>query len=277
MTALTASVDWRSVSLPGIDSSTVAIVLGAGGAIGGATARALAAMGAAVAVATRDRDRSTAVAAEITEQAKPPRPALPVVADMASESSLAAMAAEVQEHLGTPTVLVNSAAIGAPHADITEVPRADLSTLFEVNVVGAFGAVAAVAPAMRKAGYGRIVNVGSVAGIKAMRGGVAYGVTKGAVASLTEQLAAELAGDGITVNSVSPGQTPTKLRDIHEAAGAPQGEAGGSAAAIPVGRRGLLDDYVGAILFLSSGLVGYITGVNIPVEGGVRLVRPKSF
>jgi NAD(P)-dependent dehydrogenase (short-subunit alcohol dehydrogenase family) len=273
MTTLVTDVDWRTVSLPGIDSSTVAVVLGAGGAIGGAAARAMAAMGASVAVATRDRGRSMALAAEIGSSGR----VLPVVADLSEEGSLAAMVAEVSERMGPPTVLVNSAAIGAPHRDITEVSRRDVSTLFDVNVVGAYEAAQAVAPAMRSAGYGRIVNVASVAGMRAMRGGAAYGVTKAAVISLTEHLAVELSGDGITVNSVSPGQTPTKLRSIDEPAGAPQEKANGSNTAIPLGRRGRLDDYVGAILFLSSSLVGYITGVDIPVEGGIRLVRPKSF
>lgn len=273
MSTLATDVDWHTVSLPGIDSSTVAIVLGAGGAIGGAVARAMAAMGASVAVATRDRDRSRAVMAEIGSA----HPVLPVIADLAEEGSLAAMAAEVGERLGTPTVLVNSAAIGAPHRDITEVARRDVSTLFEVNVIGAYEAAQAVAPAMRAAGYGRIVNVASVAGMRASRGSVAYGVSKAAVISLTEQLAVELSGAGITVNSVSPGQTPTKLRSIDEPPGSPQEPANGSNTAIPLGRRGWLDDYVGAILFLSSRLAGYITGVDIPVEGGIRLVRPKSF
>jgi NAD(P)-dependent dehydrogenase (short-subunit alcohol dehydrogenase family) len=277
MTTLAAGVDWRTVSLPGIDSQTVAVVLGAGGAIGGATARALAAMGASVAVATRDLDRSKALAAEIGAGLEPAQQVLPVVADLAVEGSLAAMATEVVDRMGAPTVLVNSAAIGSPHADVTEVARRDVSALFEVNVVGAYEAVQAVAPAMRAAGYGRIVNVASVAGLRAMRGGVAYGVTKGAVITLTEQLAVELSGDGITVNSVSPGQTPTKLRSIDEPAGKPQEPAAGSNTAIPLGRRGLLDDYVGAIVFLSSGLAGYVTGVDIPVEGGIRLVRAKSF
>jgi 3-oxoacyl-[acyl-carrier protein] reductase len=200
-----------------------------------------------------------------------------VVADLVRDGSLAAMVAEVSERVGPPTVLVNSAAIGAPHHDVTEIARRDVSTLFEVNVVGAYEAVQAVAPAMRAAGYGRIVNVASVAALRATRGGTAYGITKAAVISLTGQLAAELADGGITVNSVSPGQTPTKLRGIDEPAGSPQEEATGSSAAIPLGRRGRLDDYVGAIAFLSSSLVGYITGVDIPVEGGIRLVRPKSF
>lgn len=275
MNAQQDNIDWHAVSLPGIDSSTVAIVLGAGGAIGGATARALAAMGAKVAIVTRDTERSTQIAKSIGAS----QPLLPAVADMSEPGSLQQLADQVTDRLGVPTVLVNAAAIGAPRRDVTKVSRDEVSKILDVNVVGAYEAIKAVAPAMRAAGYGRIVNTASVAAIRSTHGGVAYGVSKTAVIGLTEQMAVELAANGITVNCVSPGQTPTKLRSVDEAAGAPQDAAPGSnnASAIPLGRRGRLDDYVGAILFLSSALAGYITGMDIQVEGGVRLVRPKSF
>src|ERR1700733_3515505 len=161
--SIATDIDWRSVSLPGIDSSTVAIVLGAGGAIGSATAKALADMGASVAVATRDADRSKKLAAEITGSGSN-GPVLPVVADMAQDGSLGAMTAEVNHRFGAPTVLVNCAAIAARHQDVADVSRRDVSTLFDVNVVGAYDAVSAVAPFMRAADYGRIVNVASAAG-----------------------------------------------------------------------------------------------------------------
>lgn len=269
------NIDWHAASLPGIDGSTVAIVLGAGGAIGGATASALAALGAKVAIVTRDIDRSTQIVKSIGAS----QPLLPAVADMSEPGSLEQMTDQVTDQMGTPTVLVNAAAIGAPRRDVTKVSRDVVSRILDVNVVGAYEAIKAVAPAMRAAGYGRIINTASVAAIRSTPGGVAYGVSKTAVIGLTEQMAVELASGGITVNCVSPGQTPTKLRSIDEAAGSPQESADGSnnASAIPLGRRGRLDDYVGAILFLSSALSGYITGMDIQVEGGVRLVRPKSF
>lgn len=275
MNAQQDNIDWHTVSLPGIDSSTVAIVLGAGGAIGGATARALTAMGAKVAIVTRDTERSTQIAKSIGAS----QPLLPAAADMSEPGSLQQLADQVTDRLGAPTVLVNAAAIGAPRRDVTKVSRDEVSKILDVNVVGAYEAIKAVAPAMRAAGYGRIVNTASVAAIRFTRGGVAYGVSKSAVIGLTEQMAVELAANGITVNCVSPGQTPTKLRSVDEAAGTPQETADGSnsATAVPLGRRGRLDDYVGAILFLSSALAGYITGMDIQVEGGVRLVRPKSF
>ena len=275
MYAQQSNIDWNAVSLPGIDGSTVAIVLGAGGAIGGATAHALAAMGAKVAVVTRDIERSTQLAKSLGAS----QPPLPAVADLSEPGSLEQLVDRVIDRLGAPAVLVNSAAISAPRRDVTEVSRDEVGRILDVNVVGAYEAVKAVAPAMRAAGYGRIVNIASIAAIRSSHGSVAYGVSKAAVIGLTEQMAVELAADGITVNCVSPGQTPTKLRSIDEAAGTPQeaAAAGHSADAIPTGRRGRLDDYVGAIVFLSSALADYITGMDISVEGGVRLVRPKSF
>ena len=266
-------VDWQSVSLPGIDDSTVAIILGAGGAIGGEAVRAFAAMGAKVALVTRDLGRST----ELAKTIDAPHPIMPAAADLARPGDLERMVDQVSRSVGAPTVLVNSAALGAPHRDITDVSRDDTSKLFDVNVVAAYEAAKAVAAPMRAGGYGRIVNIASIAAMRVTVGGVAYGTTKAAVIGLTEQLAVDLATDGITVNCVSPGQTPTKLRDLHEDPGQPQEPMNGSVRAIPLGRRGLLADYVGAILFLSSSLAGYITGVNIPIEGGIRLVRAKSY
>ena len=119
----------------------------------------------------------------------------------------------------------------------------------------------------------------SVAAHRSQPGAAPYGASKAALISLTQHLAVDLGPDGITVNSVSPGQTPTKLRSWDEpAGGAPQSMGSSSdVAGIPRRRRGRLEDYVGAILFLCSSLADYVTGVDIPVEGGARLVRAKTY
>lgn len=267
-------MDWSQVRIPGIDESTVAIVLGGGGAIGGETVRAFAAMGANVALVTRTAEQGVKAAAEIAGPGK----VLPVTADLADSASLVRMVAEVQAQLGTPTVMVNSAALGVPKADLNDVSREDLTSLFDVNVIGAAEAIKAVAPAMREAGYGRIVNVASVAAQRALTGSSPYAASKAAMISFTRNLAVDLGPSGITVNAVSPGQTPTALRRLDETPGTPQGEASGAPAdAIPLRRRGELADYTGAILFLSSALSAYITGVDLAVEGGGLLVRASSY
>jgi NAD(P)-dependent dehydrogenase (short-subunit alcohol dehydrogenase family) len=266
---------WSAVRLPGVDATSVAIVLGGGGAIGQEVVRAFAAAGATVVLVTRSAERSDALAAEVGG----PGRVLGLAADLADTASLQRLVADVVQHAGPPTALVNSAAIGAPRAELTSVPRAEISTLFDVNVVGAFEAAKAVVPAMRANGGGRIVNVSSVAAQRVLPGGAPYGASKAALNSLTQHLAVDLGPDGITVNSVSPGQTPTRLRAWDEPAGAPAELMGsaGDVAGIPRRRRGRLEDYVGAVLFLCSSLADYVTGVDIPVEGGARLVRAKGY
>lgn len=268
-------MDWSRVRLPGVDESTVAVVLGGGGAIGRETVRAFAASGATTVLVTRSAERSAALA----EKIEGPGRVLGLAADLADSGSLRRLADEVAERAGAPTALVNSAAIGASRADFTTVTREQLTRMYEVNVAGAFEAAKAVAPAMRAAGGGRIVNVSSIAAQRVMPGGGPYGSSKAALNSLTQHLAVDLGPDGITVNSVSPGQTPTRLRAWDEPAGGDPEEAGPAARAdgVPLRRRGRLEDYTGAILFLCSALAGYVTGVDIPVEGGARLVRAKTY
>lgn len=270
-----STVDWASVRLPGIDNSTVAIVLGGAGAIGLEITRAFAALGATVALVSRSAERSAELAADLGGSAGR---VLPAAADMQDSASITQMVAEVVDRAGAPGVLVNSAAIGAPRRDPTEVPREQISTILDVNVVGAFEAAKAVAGPMRTRGGGRIVNVASVAAQRALPGSAPYAASKAALITLSHNLAVDLGPDQITVNSVSPGQTPTALRNWDEPSGAPQSVATASTAdGVPLGRRGRLVDYVGAVLFLCSSLADYITGVDIPVEGGGRLVRALKY
>jgi NAD(P)-dependent dehydrogenase (short-subunit alcohol dehydrogenase family) len=267
-------IDWASVRIPGIDASTVSIVLGGAGAIGLEVVRAFAALGATVALVSRSADRSAALAADVTGAGR----VLPAAADMQDSASISRMVAEVVDRAGAPGVLVNSAAIGASRRDPTEVGREQISAILDVNVVGAFEAAKAVAGPMRARGGGRIVNIASVAAQRALPGSAPYAASKAALITLSRNLAVDLGPDGITVNSVSPGQTPTALRNWDEPAGAPQAEAAaGGTDGIPLGRRGRLADYVGAVLFLCSSLADYVTGVDIPVEGGGRLVRARTY
>lgn len=268
-------MDWSSVRLPGIDETTIAVILGAGGAIGGETVRAFAAAGATVAVVTRSAQRS----AELATSVEGPGRLLPLAADLADSDSLHRLVAQLSEQAGPASVLVNSAAIGADKADPSQTSRELLTNIFDVNVVGAFEAIKAVLGPMRERGGGRIVNVASVAAERALPGSAPYAASKSALISLTRNLAVDLGPDQITVNAVSPGQTPTRLRNWNEASGLPSEPmaSGTTGQNIPLRRRGTLEDYVGAILFLCSSLADYVTGIDLPVEGGGRLVRAKSY
>jgi NAD(P)-dependent dehydrogenase (short-subunit alcohol dehydrogenase family) len=268
-------MSWSDIRLPGVDKESVVIVLGGGGAIGQEAVRAFAASGATTVLVTRSAERSAALA----EQVEGPGRVVGLAADLADSASLERLVADVVQQAGGPTVLVNSAAIGAPRTDFTSVTRAQVTAILDVNVVGAFEAAKAVVPAMRARGGGSIVNVSSVAAQRMGAGSAPYSASKAALNTLTQGLAVDLGPEGIRVNSVSPGQTPTRLRAWDEPGGGapePMGSAS-DVAGIPRRRRGRLEDYVGAILFLSSSLADYVTGVDIPVEGGGRLVRAKTY
>jgi NAD(P)-dependent dehydrogenase (short-subunit alcohol dehydrogenase family) len=271
---------WQAMSLPGIGADTTVVVLGGGGAIGGEIVRAFAAMGATVALVTRSFEQARQLAAEVGGPGK----VVPFAADITDGDALDRLAADVTSACGVATVLVNSAAVGGHHKDVADIGTDAVRGLLDVNAVGALQAVQAFLPGMRERGHGRVISIGSVAADRVMPGGVAYGVSKAALISLTRHLAVALGPDGITVNAVSPGQTPTRIRGWDEPAGAAPvpkvsaaGPSGPSSDSVPVRRRGELADFVGVVLFLASDLAGYITGANIPVDGGTSLVRAATY
>ncbi len=278
--SMSVGTGWSDVSLPGIDADTTVVVLGGGGAIGGEVVRAFAGLGATVALVTRTLEQARTLAAGVAG----PGTVFPFAADIADETALEQLAADVARTCGVATVLVNAAAIGAHHDDVTDIPVDVVHRLLDVNTVGGLLAVQAFLPGMRERRRGRIVYIGSVVADRVMPGGAAYGVTKAALVSLARHLAVELGPDGITVNVVSPGQTPTRIRSWNEPAGgapilkaADKGRSGPDSTSVPMRRRGELSDFVGAILFLSSDLAGYVTGANIPVDGGSSLVRAATY
>jgi NAD(P)-dependent dehydrogenase (short-subunit alcohol dehydrogenase family) len=263
--------DWQDVRLPGLGAHRTAIVLGAGGAIGRETVRAFAALGVQTALVTRSSDRSAELAKTI------PGPVEPFAADLADSVALEQLAADVGDRLGSPTILVNCAALGSSSRGILNLTRAEISSIFDINVAGALEAVRAVTPAMRAAGGGSVVNLASIAAYRASSSGPAYGSSKAAIITLSRILAAELGPDHIRVNSVSPGQTPTAIRTWDGEPGTdPEPANGSEPRGVPLRRRGRLEDYVGAILYLCSSLADYVTGVDVPVEGGVRLSRARG-
>ena len=169
-------------------------------------------------------------------------------------------------------VLVQCAALGG-NAPLDQLDPDVVDQQLAVNVKGVLLCAKAVASPMRQQGRGRIINVASIMGHLSLP---LYGASKAAVSHATRALATELGSDGITVNCVSPANTPTALRKVGEAPGSPTvppGSSGGSAEKIPLRRRGELDDYVGPILFFASDLARYITGADVLADGGLGLLR----
>lgn len=184
---------------------------GAGRGIGRATSIGLAEAGATVALLARSVDELEEVENVVTARGAT---ALVCPADVGDRRQLAAVAAKLISELGPVDILVNNAAVVWPLAPTTSVDPADWAAAMSVNLVGVFTLTSLLLPAMLERGWGRIVNVSS--GIadhpQAMIGGNAYATSKAGLEAHTKNLAAELAGSGVTVNGYRPGGVDTAMQ-----------------------------------------------------------------
>ena len=168
-------------------------------------------------------------------------------------------AQKVLSEAGKVDILVNNAGKW-PTGSILDISDAQWQEVIELNLTSVFRVSQAFLPSMRKNGYGRIINLGSIAGEVGLPGFCAYASAKGGVIMLTKTMAMELATCGITVNSVSPGM-------IVDVPGPHNGTW--------IGRSGTGDEIARPIVFLASDDSGYITGTDLPVDGG-RILGPKG-
>jgi NAD(P)-dependent dehydrogenase (short-subunit alcohol dehydrogenase family) len=251
------------VELPGIRGK-VAVVTGAGGGIGEAYAKGLAAAGARVVVAEIQKDAGARVAREIAASGGE---ALALEVDVGSPESTRAMAERTAAELGGIDFLVNNAAIfgGMKLASYIDVPWEYYGTFMNVNVNGALLCARACVPHMRKRG-GAIVNQSSTAAWMATG---YYSLAKLALNGLTQGLARELGPQKIRVNAIAPG--PTDTGALHSVV--PDAFIKPMVAGLPIARMGTPADHVPTLLFLLSDAAAWVTGQIVNVDGG-QVMRP---
>ncbi len=260
--------------LPGIGEDTVVLIAGGSGAIGSHCAAALSKMGARVAITGRSPDRVNACVPSVSYRGE----VMGLVADVSNSGQVDSAVQSVADAWGRIDGLVNLAAIGDSGRHLQDVEDSEIAAVLNTNLVGAMYLARACSRVMKQRSKGSIVNVSSIGGHRVTPHRITYGPAKAGLEHLSRQLAVDLGGYGIRVNTMSPGQTPSNLRRFNEPPGQPPissdvDDNPTPTKRIPLSRRGNFEDYVGAVLFLISDLASYVTGVNIWVDGGASVVR----
>jgi 3-oxoacyl-[acyl-carrier protein] reductase len=239
----------------------VAVVTGGAMGIGAEVCDRLAKAGHIVCVADRDSAAAESTAQRLREHGGQARA---LALDVADPASVAQAFAQVDAAHGRCDVLVNCAGV-AQVFPFLEFPLDNFVATMAVNVTGTLLCAQHAARQMVRRRWGRIVNIASVAGMRAVGSGrTAYGTSKGAVIALTRQMAVELAEYGITANAVAPGPVDTPMtRALHTEQFREQ-----YVRAIPMNRYGSTGEIASAVLYLASDDASYISGVVLPVDGG---------
>ena len=234
----------------------VAIVTGGGQGIGEGIAARLAQAGARVGIL----DTNRAAAEEVAGRLK----GLGLLCDVSSAASVRQAIEEVQRQLGPIQILVNNAGITGRTVPLWELDESDLDQVYAVNLKGVFLTCRAVIPGMLTQGYGRILNVASIAGKEGNPTLIPYSSTKAAVIGLTKALAKEVAGKAnITVNAISPAVIRTKILDTIA-----RETVQYMVSRIPMGRTGTIEEIAALVHFLVSREASFTTGQCYDISGG---------
>ena len=243
-------------------SGKVAIVTGGNGGIGLGMARGLAEAGADIAVVGRNEAKSLTAAAELGQHGVK---AIAVTTDVTDQAAVAAMVARTLRELGRIDILVNNAGINIRKAPQVLDP-AEWDSVIRTNLTSAFLCSQAVYPAMKQAGGGKIINIGSMMSIFGGAYAAPYSTSKGGMVQMSKAMATAWAKDNIQVNAILPGWIDTALTrrareqitGLHESV----------LKRTPAARWGVPDDFAGIAVFLAAAASDFVTGAAITVDGG---------
>ncbi|MEE3852988.1 SDR family NAD(P)-dependent oxidoreductase [Gordonia sp. LSe1-13] len=235
----------------------VAILTGAAGGIGQGVARKLVDHGAHVVLVDRDEDKTRALQADLGDQTHC------VVVDLTEESAVDSVVDTTMRRYGRVDMLVNNAGTSA-HSPMVDVPRHVLDQEIAVHITAPFRLIQRVAIPMTENGYGRIVNISSVAGLMGPLDLSPYGVAKTGLIGVNRAAATELAQHGITVNALALGPIATDLLRSTW----PAEQLAARAEHLPIRRLGEVEDVAHAVHFLCHPDSGFITGTVLPIDGG---------
>ena len=239
----------------------VALITGGASGLGAAIAQRFARDGMILVIADIDEQACQRATAEL---AKAGAEVSAVVMDVSSSESVSRGFAELQQSRDRCDVLVNCAGIAKTYPFL-DYPLDNWKKTLDVNVSGALLCSQQAARMMVSQGWGRIINIASVAGMRAVGvGRTAYGTSKAALIALTRQMSVELAVHGVTANAVCPGPVDTPLTQVLHS---PKFRSEYTRA-IPMGRYGTPDEIAAVVGFLASSDASYVTGTAIPVDGG---------
>jgi NAD(P)-dependent dehydrogenase (short-subunit alcohol dehydrogenase family) len=238
-----------------------AVITGGSRGLGEAMAKALAEAGARIALVARDEERLNRVRSAIEERGGT---AAVFTADVTCEEEVSRVAGAIAGRFGAPQILINNAGINV-RKGIVDLSLDEFRSVLDTSLTSSFLMCRAFVPGMKGSGYGRILNMTSIMSHVSIAGRTAYSSAKAALLGFTRALALELAGEGITVNGISPGPIATDMNK--ELMNNPEVNAQ-FMANVPVKRWGEPKEIGALACYLCSDAAGFITGTDILIDGG---------
>jgi 3-oxoacyl-[acyl-carrier protein] reductase len=236
-------------------SGKIAVVTGGTRGIGLAIVERMVKSGARVAVWDRARVEKDSKAAAAG--------ATLIAADVSDADAVARALAETEARVGPVDILVNSAAIGGVNTTVAQYPLDEWRAVMDVNLTGTFLTSRAVVPGMENRGYGRIVNIASIAGKEGNPNACAYSASKAGVIALTKSLGKELATTGVRVNCIAPAVIETEMLEQST-----KEHIAYMVSKIPMGRLGQVDEVAALVCWLASEECSFSTGAVFDISGG---------